>query len=244
MLVQANHGRRERLMPSTACPVGREIGLDDVPIAVPGRAGRPRAPSGRPADAGSIIVIVATDAPLLPHQCERLAQRAGLGIARAGGSGAHSSGDLFLCFATGNRALTVADDAAAASRARSRAPSTTPGLSPLFWAVIEATEEAIVNALVAARDDDRSRRAHGPRLPHDRLREVWQRHTALSGHTRRLSSPPPRPSANPARSADRLDGGAAVVRRSPPMPLPAWRRVACRRPGLTAAACPTASLRP
>src|SRR4029450_2624565 len=62
-------------------------------------------PPAQPAGSGSIIVVVATDAPLLPHQCERLAQRAGLGIARMGGTGSHSSGDLFICLATGNRGL-------------------------------------------------------------------------------------------------------------------------------------------
>ena len=126
---------------------------------------------GDQAGAGSIIVIVATDAPLLPHQCERLAQRAGLGIARAGGSGAHSSGDLFLCFATGNRTLTVTDDASL-PRTRPLTALVDAWISPLFWAVIEATEEAIANALVAARTmtGRDGRTAHA--LPHDRLREL------------------------------------------------------------------------
>ena len=93
VLVQANHGRRSRL-------VDRR------------RAGRARArPDGcrsrgaRRRPDGSIIVVVATDAPLLPHQCARLAQRAALGIARTGGAGENSSGDLLLAFATGNRGL-------------------------------------------------------------------------------------------------------------------------------------------
>jgi D-aminopeptidase len=87
---------------------------------------------------------VATDAPLLPHQCVRLAQRAALGVARTGGAGENSSGDFMLAFATGNRGL-----------AGGTAPigvSVLPNelIDPLFYAAIEATEEAIVNALLAA----------------------------------------------------------------------------------------------
>ena len=100
--------------------------------------------------AGSIIVIIATDAPLLPHQCARLAQRAGLGVARVGGVGEHTSGDLFLCFATGNRGMT-------AGGLDERAPHTFPlamladvYITALFDAVVEATEEAVVNAILAA----------------------------------------------------------------------------------------------
>jgi D-aminopeptidase len=124
VLVQANHGRRPRLA-IDGVPVGRELGVDVIP-------GPTRAD-------GSIIVVVATDAPLLPHQCERIAQRAALGVARTGGAGENSSGDLVLAFATGNQlpgetARLVANEA----------------LDPLFYATIEATEEAIVNALLQA----------------------------------------------------------------------------------------------
>jgi len=163
VLVQANYGIRDRLTLG-GIPVGRAIPTTDMPSAWDD------APDDQ-VGAGSIIVVVATDAPLLPHQCERMAQRAGLGIARTGGSGAHSSGDLFLCFATGNRSLTVTDDAVL--------PFTRPltalvdaWISPLFWAVIEATEEAIANALVAARTmtGRDGRTAHA--LPHDRLRTL------------------------------------------------------------------------
>jgi D-aminopeptidase len=137
--VQANHGRRERFAVN-GVPVGRVF--DDIPL--PGPVG-----SGA-AGAGSIIVIVATDAPLLPHQCARLAQRGGLGVARVGGVGEHTSGDLFLCFATGNRGMT-------AGGIDERAPLTFPltmlsdvYITPLFDAVVEATEEAIVNAVLGA----------------------------------------------------------------------------------------------
>jgi D-aminopeptidase len=149
VLVLANHGRRERFAVN-GVPVGRL--LDDVPL--PGAPDRGSGASGgRPGDprgAGSIIVIVATDAPLLPHQCTRLAQRAGLGVARVGGIGEHTSGDLFLCLATGNRGMTagaIDEDAPLAYELTMLADAHITGL---FEAVIEATEEAIVNALLAA----------------------------------------------------------------------------------------------
>jgi D-aminopeptidase len=139
-LVQANYGVRERLTVD-GVPVGREIRRDEVPSPDE---------EGRPDDTGSIIVVLATDAPLLPHQCERLAQRAGLGIARTGGSGAHSSGDLFLCFSTGNRGRlrSYKDELPATPVDVSMLPDS--AISPLFWAAIESTEEAILNALCAA----------------------------------------------------------------------------------------------
>ena len=89
---------------STACPVGEAITdrRGPEPLSPRGRGPAPRRRRRDPARSSSSI---ATDAPLLPHQCERLAQRAGLGIARMGGTGSHSSGDLFICFATGNRGL-------------------------------------------------------------------------------------------------------------------------------------------
>jgi D-aminopeptidase len=149
VLVQANHGRRARFAVN-GLPVGRA--LDDIPRpGVPGDAPDPCPGAGQPEGAGSIIVIVATDAPLLPHQCARLAQRAGLGVARVGGVGEHTSGDLFLCFATGNRGMT-------AGGLDERAPQTFPlmmladvYITGLFDAVVEATEEAIVNAVLGAR---------------------------------------------------------------------------------------------
>ncbi|NUR87062.1 MAG: P1 family peptidase [Nonomuraea sp.] len=133
VLVQANHGRRDRLTVN-----GRPIVMDDVP--------RPGGPEG----AGSIIAVVATDAPLLPHQCRKLAQRAGLGVGRTGGAGESSSGDGFVCFATGNRDLpsnALDADQPAVFEVKVLADAR---LDPLYHAAIEATEEAIVNALVAA----------------------------------------------------------------------------------------------
>ena len=98
VLVQANYGQRAWLRVD-GVRVGEAIPTSEVESPWD-QAGRPRNP---PPGSGSIIVVVATDAPLLPHQCERLAQRAGLGIARVGGTGGHTSGDLFIAFATGNR---------------------------------------------------------------------------------------------------------------------------------------------
>jgi D-aminopeptidase len=170
VLVQANHGRRERLSIG-GMPIGRAI-----PTSLVGSPWDDPTPMGEvatpPPGSGSIIVVVATDAPLLPHQCERLAQRAGLGIARVGGSGAHSSGDLFLAFATGNRGLSAADDAEGQARTRVVTALVDPWISPLFWAVIEATEEAIVNALVAARTMTGRDGITAHALPHDSLRRI------------------------------------------------------------------------
>ena len=130
-LVQANHGRRPRLRVD-GVPVGERIGSDRVPL--------PETPEG----AGSIIVLLATDAPLLPGQCERLARRAGFGIARTGGMGERSSGDFALCFATGNRGLD-ADGAEVSLRMLNDRR-----IDALYEAVIDAVEESIVNALLAA----------------------------------------------------------------------------------------------
>jgi D-aminopeptidase len=140
-LVQANHGRRLRLA-INGVPVGRLIGVDDPPT--------PRAPDALPPGAGSIIAVIATDAPLLPHQCTRLAQRAGLGIARTGGVGEHSSGDIFIAFATGNDNLPSDGDGTRGTGLASLVMLPNHEMTPLFDAVVEATEEAIVNALFAA----------------------------------------------------------------------------------------------
>jgi D-aminopeptidase len=130
VLVQANYGRRKRFRVD-GVPVGELIG-DRIPEPTRGD------------EVGSIIGVVATDAPLLPHQCDRLAQRAGLGVGRMGGTAAHSSGDLFLAFATGNRDLENGE------REVSRRMLSDREITPFYDAVIESTEEAILNALLAA----------------------------------------------------------------------------------------------
>ena len=126
---------------------------------------------------GSIIIVVATDAPLLPHQLDRMAQRAGLGIARVGGGGSNSSGDIFLAFSTANAGrMTSYKSGRPDGTARRSTWCPDASITPLFWGAIEATEEAILNALVAAdtmvgRDGIT---AHA--LPHDRLVEIMTKH--------------------------------------------------------------------
>jgi D-aminopeptidase len=144
VLVQANHGRRERLT-IAGVPVGRAIPAEEVP--------EPAVPEGHPGrgGGGSIVAIVATDAPLLPGQCTWLAQRASLGVGRTGGAGEHWSGDVFVAFATGNRNLPSGDYGATAPLTVALRMVAGAHLNPLYDAAIEATEEAIVNALLAAR---------------------------------------------------------------------------------------------
>ena len=151
VLVQANHGKRQELRVD-GYPVGRH--LMDIPS--------PFAERGTPG-MGSIVVIIATDAPLLPHQCKRLAQRASIGIGRTGGGTEDSSGDLFLAFATGNHDLPPAD------YGRKDLPLSTPlrmvnndHISPLFSAAAEAVEEAIINAILAGEDMSTEEGVKGP----------------------------------------------------------------------------------
>jgi D-aminopeptidase len=175
VLVQANYGRRDWLR-IDGVPVGEAITIEDVPS--PYLADDDETPPTITAavpGAGSIIVIVATDAPLLPHQCERLAQRAGLGIARMGGTGAHSSGDLFLAFATGNRTLPRTSFRADPRVTVDIRALNDFAIGPLFDATIEATEEAIVNALVGAATMTGRDGITAHALPHDRLLETMAR---------------------------------------------------------------------
>lgn len=161
VLVQANYGFRRNLRVN-GVPVGRMIPLEDVP-----------APGVIAPGAGSIIIIVATDAPLLPHQCRRLAQRATIGLARVGGYGADSSGDIFLAFSTGNRGLPRPEDKAALAATATYLPNAT--MTPLFEATADATEEAILNAMCMAVTTAgiNNRVAHA--IPLDRLREIMAR---------------------------------------------------------------------
>jgi D-aminopeptidase len=183
VLVQANYGRRTWLRVD-GVPVGAEIPTTEVPSArdeadavdeqrerLAGTEPGPR--PAETADTGSIIVLIATDAPLLPHQCDRLAQRAGLGIARAGGTGAHSSGDLFLAWATGNG--DVSPRAGGDSALIGLRMLVDRAMDPLFDGVIEATEEAIVNALVAAETMTGRDGVTAHALPQDRLVEIMAR---------------------------------------------------------------------
>jgi L-aminopeptidase/D-esterase-like protein len=157
VLVQANHGLRRQLLIAGA-PVGQEI---------------PEETNGR-SESGSIIIVVATDAPLLPHQLKRLARRAALGLARTGSVSGNGSGDIFLAFSTSHCAPTKSgENPRVEMLALDR-------IDPLFEATVQATEEAIINALAAAETmtgiDDR----RVVRLPHDRLRQILTKyHRAL-----------------------------------------------------------------
>lgn len=158
VLVQSNYGDREFLRVA-GVPVGQEIGEAHTPT-----------PWKPPDVEGSIIIVVATDAPLLPVQCKRLAKRATVGMARVGGVGHNGSGDLFLAFATGNH-LPVE---ATAPYDLKMIPH--HHLNPFFEAVAEATEEAILNSLTAAETltGFKGRTAHA--LPLDELQRVMAKY--------------------------------------------------------------------
>jgi D-aminopeptidase len=165
VLVQANYGARH-LLRIDGVPVGELIPYSRVPGLREERARRERREGGD----GSIIIVVATDAPLLPHQCERLAQRATIGLARVGGIGANSSGDIFLAFATGNRGLPGAEDKTALITACQMIAN--DRMTPLFEACAEATEEAILNALCMATTTVGINDFTTHALPLDRVREI------------------------------------------------------------------------
>jgi D-aminopeptidase len=157
-LVQANYGERRHLRCGHA-PVGLDIGHDVVPDAH-------RVPQN---GQGSIIVILATDAPLLPIQCQRLARRATTGLAWVGGYGSNSSGDIFLAFSTGNRVPMKTQMAEVRMLGMEEC-------TPLFEAAAEATEEAIWNAMVAAETMTGYRGHTAHAIPHDRLKAAVDRY--------------------------------------------------------------------
>jgi L-aminopeptidase/D-esterase-like protein len=138
-------------------PVGREI---------PG-------PKIWDADTGSIIVVVATDAPLIPTQLKRLARRVSLGIGRNGSYSGDGSGDLFIAFSTAN------PEAISQKGLRHITMLPNGDLDPLFLATVQATEEAVVNAMVAAETMTGVNNRTVPALPHDKLREVLRKYNRL-----------------------------------------------------------------
>jgi L-aminopeptidase/D-esterase-like protein len=162
VLVQCNYGTRENLR-IAGINVGREIPAPEPYAFIPSDI----------AERGSIIVIVATDAPLLAHQLKRLAHRVTLGLGRNGSISGNSSGDIFIAFSTANSHAATAPDVVELKMLSN------DSLDPLFRATVEATEEAIVNAMVAAPDmtgvDDH--RVIG--LPHEQLRAVLKKYGRL-----------------------------------------------------------------
>src|SRR5262249_45103663 len=120
-------------------------------------------------------IVVATDAPLLPHQLKRLARRAALGLARTGGAADNGSGDLFIAFSTANPGTA---NPAGTTAALQMVPN--GRISSLFYATMQATEEAIINALVAAETMTGADDHKVVALPHDRLKEVLKKHGRLA----------------------------------------------------------------
>jgi L-aminopeptidase/D-esterase-like protein len=178
VLVQCNFGLREQLR-IAGVPVGREISAPepcyDTTEPLDSARARERCPAGavKTKEHGSIIVVVATDAPLLPHQLRRVARRAALGIGRMGGIAGMGSGDLFLAFSTAPTGSEGGPQVATVKMLAEQA------IDPVYEATVEATEEAIVNALVAARTMTGADGYRVPALPHDGLREVLARHGML-----------------------------------------------------------------
>jgi D-aminopeptidase len=160
VLVQANYGARD-LLHIAGVPVGKEI-ADLLP-----------AEGKREAGAGSIIVVVATDAPLLPHQLDRLAKRTALGIGIVGGRGENTSGDIFIAFSTANPENAKLEGVARLEMLPNER------ISPLFRATSDATEEAIVNAMIAAETMEGIDGNVVHAIPHDRLRAVLKKYGRL-----------------------------------------------------------------
>jgi L-aminopeptidase/D-esterase-like protein len=173
VLVQANYGRRQ-LFSVAGVPVGKEI-TDLMPTAGKETASRLQlerkiGDEGQ----GSIIVVVATDAPLLPHQLKRLAQRVSLGVGNVGGRGENSSGDIFIAFSTANAVEASKDEGIS-----NLTMLPNERINPLFSATVQATEEAILNAMVAAETMKGLNGNTVYALPHDKLKEILKKYNRL-----------------------------------------------------------------
>jgi D-aminopeptidase len=168
VLVQANFGRRNQLR-IAGVPVGTEITEGQLSSI----EGSPRD------DVGSVIIVVATDAPLLAHQLKRLARRAALGVARTGSSSGNGSGDIFIAFSTAN------PEAAKTSGTIQLTMLPNDRMNPLFEATVQATEEAIVNALIAAETMTGVDSHKVIALPQDRLKQVLKKYNRLAEKTQK-----------------------------------------------------------
>jgi D-aminopeptidase len=163
VFVQCNCGRRPQLQ-IAGVPVGLKI-PEDVPYA--------KGSTWIQQDVGSIIIVVATDAPILPHQLKRLARRATMGLARTGSTSGNGSGDIFVAFSTANA------EAAKSAGLRNLRMLPNDEMNPLFEATVQATEEAIVNALVAAETMTGVDDHHVIALPHKRLQELLKEYNKV-----------------------------------------------------------------
>jgi len=157
VLVQANHGLRAQLLVA-GVPIGRELTQNAV----------------RKKEAGSIIIVVATDAPLLPHQLKRLARRAAMGLARTGSVAGNGSGDLFLAFSTSKAEVANGDENPKVEMLSN------DHISPLFEATVQATEEAIINALIAAETMTGIDGHRVVALPHGPLADLMKKYNRLN----------------------------------------------------------------
>ena len=164
VLVQCNCGRRPQLT-IAGVPVGKEI-AEGVPYSM----FKDDESGAREGDRGSIIIVVATDAPLIPTQLKRLARRATMGLARTGSTSGNGSGDIFLAFSTAN---AHANDGPGPNTVQTVANER---ISPLFNATVEATEEAIVNAMVGAKTMTGIDGHTVPGLPHQQLQQVLKKY--------------------------------------------------------------------
>ena len=162
VLVQCNYGTRENLRVA-GIPVGREIPGEDPYALVPSDF----------VERGSIIVVVATDAPLLPHQLKRLTRRVSLGVGRNGSIAGNGSGDIFIAFSTANPGANELGHVVDLKMVPN------DSLDPLFAATVQGTEEAIVNAMVAAKDMTGIDDHHVTALSHTKLREVLAKYNRL-----------------------------------------------------------------
>ena len=162
VLVQCNYGTRANLRVA-GIPVGAEIFGEDPYALVPSDL----------KELGSIIVIVATDAPLLPHQLKRVARRVTLGLGRDGSTAGNGSGDIFIAFSTAN------PDASGIEHLAELQMVPNDSLDPIFTATVQATEEAVINALVAAKDMTGADNHHVTALSHEKLRAVLKKYGRL-----------------------------------------------------------------
>jgi L-aminopeptidase/D-esterase-like protein len=168
VLVQCNFGIRSQLR-IAGIPVGREIHAPPDCYDTRGPLDSTRVGDRCEEDRGSIIAVVATDAPLLPHQLKRIAKRVSLGIGRMGGVASSSSGDLFLAFST--RPAEPTD-----GRILTLQMLHDNQISALYAATVQATEEAILNAMLGAETMTGADDLRVTALPHDQVRDVLRRH--------------------------------------------------------------------